>query len=148
MGSTFVTWPSLIAGQVALIAGLLFLFCGALSWWLYRRELLLSRQRRKAEERARRLLVRLLNVEEQEQLQRWAFLEIPSRTVLGRVYQIPMRRGQVQIYDHGRHTGGLCIEATRWVPDSDLILMHKLMIEANEEEYLRTANLFQPFKVA
>ena len=39
------------------------------------------------------------------------------------------------------------MQPTRWVPDGDLVLMHKLMIEANEAEYLRTANFFKPYRV-
>ena len=30
------------------------------------------------------------------------------------------------------------------IPDGDAVLMHKLMIEGNEEEYLRIANRFEP----
>jgi hypothetical protein len=68
--------------------------------------------------------------------------------VPGRSYRVPRRRGQVQVYEAGRHAGSLCIQPTRWVPDGDLVLMHKFMIEANEAEYLRTANFFKPYRVA
>jgi hypothetical protein len=30
------------------------------------------------------------------------------------------------------------------VPDDDIVVMHKLMIEADEETYLQTANTFTP----
>jgi precorrin-3B methylase len=30
------------------------------------------------------------------------------------------------------------------VPDADIVVMHKLMIEADEETYLQTANTFTP----
>ncbi len=30
------------------------------------------------------------------------------------------------------------------LPDGDVVVMHKLMIEANEEEYLQKANHFAP----
>ena len=56
----------------------------------------------------------------------------------------------MQVYEEGRHAGSLCIQPTRWVPDGDLIVMHKLMIEGSEGEYLRTANFFNagPYHVS
>lgn len=40
----------------------------------------------------------------------------------------------------------LCIdvEAVEPLPDGDVVVMHKLMIEGNEDDYLRTANRFEP----
>jgi hypothetical protein len=34
----------------------------------------------------------------------------------------------------------LCLQPLVWVPDPDLVAIHKLMIQANEEVYLQTAN--------
>jgi len=74
MGETLQSWPSLVAGQAALLAAVAFLLSGLFSWWLYRRELLFSHQRRQAEERARLLVARLLSSDELQQLRRWTFL--------------------------------------------------------------------------
>jgi hypothetical protein len=38
----------------------------------------------------------------------------------------------------------LCVQPIDPVPDGDVVMMHKLMIEGNEEEYLRIANRFEP----
>jgi hypothetical protein len=38
----------------------------------------------------------------------------------------------------------LCLQPVEPLPEGDVVLMHKLMIEANEQEYLRTANHFVP----
>ncbi|HUZ76758.1 MAG TPA: hypothetical protein VMV93_04145 [Chloroflexota bacterium] len=126
-----------------LSAALLLIGCGALLWWLYRRERVVSRQRNQAERQAQELLRRMLQPNELHQLRTHRFLEVGSRLIPGRVYRIPHRRGQVRVYEGGRHTGNLCIEPTRWVPDSDVLLIHKLLLEADEASYLSTANLFK-----
>ena len=38
----------------------------------------------------------------------------------------------------------LCVQPLGPLPDGDVVRMHKLMSEANEEEYLRIANRFEP----
>lgn len=134
--------------QVGIITGVFLILCGVLAWWLYHRESTLSSERNDAERRAQQLLSQMLSAEQLCQLASLGFLELRSRLIPGRSYRVPRRRGQVQVYEEGRHAGSLCIQPTRWVPDGDLIVMHKLMIEANEAEYLRTANFFKPYRVA
>jgi len=134
--------------QVGIITGVFLILCGVLAWWLYHRESTLSNERTDAERRAQLLISQMLDRQQQEQLTALGFLELRSQLIQGRSYRIPRRRGQVQVYEEGRHAGSLCIQPTRWVPDADLILMHKLMIEGNEAEYLRTANFFKPYRVA
>ncbi|MDE3074062.1 MAG: hypothetical protein KGJ86_01420 [Chloroflexota bacterium] len=144
----FPTEMGVAAIQVGLVSAIFFLLCATLSWWLYHRELLLSRDRLQAELRAQQLMQRLLTAGERRQLEKLGFIEMPSRLVRGRSYRIPRRRGQVQVYEDGRHAGSLCIQPARWVPDGDVVLMHKLMLEGNEAEYLRTANFFKPYRAA
>jgi len=36
----------------------------------------------------------------------------------------------------------LCVGPVDPLPDADVVLIHKLMIEANEDEYLKAANVF------
>ncbi len=134
--------------QVGIITGVFLILCGGLAWWLYHRESALTNQRGDAERRAQLLVDQMLSRPEHDQLLLLGFLELRSRLIPGRTYRIPRRRGQVQVYENGRHAGSLCIQPTRWVPDGDLVLMHKLMIEASEAEYLRTANFFKPYRVA
>src|SRR5581483_5744651 len=133
--------------QVGIITGVFLILCGMLAWWLYHRESSLSNERSEAEVRAQRLLDRMLSHDQLEQLNCLGFIEVRSALLPGRAYRIPRRRGQVQVYEEGRHAGSLCIQPIRWVPDGDLVLMHKLMIEGNETEYLRTANFFKPYRV-
>ena len=133
--------------QVGIITGVFLLLCGALAWWLYHRECSLSLQRVTAEQRAQQLLPLVLTSAELAQLGGLGFLELRSRLIPGRCYRVPRRRGQVQVYDHGHHAGSLCIQPTGWVPDGDVLLMHKFMIEGNEAEYLHTANFFKPYRV-
>lgn len=133
--------------QVGIITGVFLFLCGTLAWWLYHRETMLCMQRSDAERRAQELIVKMLNREQVTQLNGLGFIELRSRLIPGRTYRLPRRRGQVQVYEHGHHAGSLCIQPTRWVPDGDIVIMHKLMIEANEAEYLRTANFFKPYRV-
>jgi len=134
--------------QVGAITIVCLSLCGALAWWLYHREGKLQYDDRTyAEKKANKLLQQLLSPGQHEQLKTLGFLQQESRLIPGRSYRIPRHRGQVQIYEAGKHAGSLCIQPTRWVPDGDLVLMHKLMIEANESEYLRIANIFEPYRV-
>ncbi|HEX6512776.1 MAG TPA: hypothetical protein VF157_10780 [Chloroflexota bacterium] len=134
--------------QVGIITGVFLILCGTLAWWLYHRETSLSTERCEAERRAQQLLRQVLSHDQHHQLAALGFLELRSRLIPGRCYRVPRRRGQVQVYEEGRHAGSLCIQPTRWVPDGDLVLMHKLMIEGSEAEYLRTANFFKPYRAA
>ena len=134
--------------QIGIITGVFLILCGGLAWWLYHRESTLSNERNEAERRAQQLVAQLLTRDQLRQLTTFGFIELRSRLIPGRFYRIPRRRGQVQVYEEGRHAGSLCIQPTRWVPDADLLVMHKVMIEGNEAEYLRTANFFKPYRVA
>ncbi|HLQ35245.1 MAG TPA: hypothetical protein VK457_21360 [Chloroflexota bacterium] len=134
--------------QIGIITGVFLILCGGLAWWLYHRESTLSNERNEAERRAQQLVAQLLTRDQLRQLTTFGFIELRSRLIPGRFYRVPRRRGQVQVYEEGRHAGSLCIQPTRWVPDADLLVMHKVMIEGNEAEYLRTANFFKPYRVA
>jgi hypothetical protein len=97
-----------------------------------------------AEGRARAMLREMLSDEEFGQLAEHGYLEVPSPSRPQRVYRIPGLAGRVRVYDHGREVVELCLQPTEPLPDSDLVLMHKLMILANEGEYLAKANHFAP----
>jgi len=74
-----------------------------------------------AESRAKALLREMLSENQYQQLIKFGYLEVPSPSIDNRVYRIPEP-----------------------LPDGDVVVMHKLMIEANEEEYLQKANHFAP----
>jgi len=99
---------------------------------------------REAEERAEALVQQLLSDDEYRQLRRYGYLEIASPSLPFRTYRVPRNKGQVGVFEDGVLTMKLCIQSVEPIPDGDTIVMHKLMIEGNEREYLRIANRFPP----
>ncbi len=97
-----------------------------------------------AERRAEGLLQETLTSEESRELEHKGYLEVHSPSREGRVYRVPRGRGMVSVYEGGRAVMSLCVQPVEWIPGADVVLMHKLMIEANEEDYLKTANQFEP----
>jgi hypothetical protein len=96
-----------------------------------------------AERRAETLLRDMLSQEEYRRLLTSGFLEIPSPTRPDRVYRIPRGPGQVLVEERGRMTERLCLQPeVAGLPEADVVLMHKLLIEADEDRYLATANHF------
>ena len=81
-----------------------------------------------------------MSAREFQQLTRRGYLEVRSPTFPGRVYLVPERQGPVTVCEQGRPIMRLCVQCVERVPDHDAVAMHKLMIEANEQEYLRVAN--------
>jgi hypothetical protein len=101
-------------------------------------------ERLAAQARAEELLRGVLGAEQYADYQRQGYLEVPSPSIGNRVYRIPCARGQVEVYEDGQQVMKLCAVPTRPLPDGDVVLMHKLMIEANEDYYLKVANRFGP----
>lgn len=101
-----------------------------------------------AEGRARAMLREMLTDEEFHQLAELGYLEIPSPSRPHRVYRIPGSAGRVRVFERGREIVELCLQSTEPLPDSDLVLLHKLMIEGDEQEYLAKANHFAPGTLA
>ena len=95
-----------------------------------------------AERRAASLLRDMLTAEQCRQLVWRGYLEIPSPSTSQRVYRVPRTRGYVQVLEHGRAVMRLCIQPVECLPDADVVVLHKLMIEANEEFYLQKANKY------
>jgi hypothetical protein len=96
-----------------------------------------------ADRAADAVLREFLTEAEYRQLRVTGYLEVASPMQPGRVYRVPRRQGRVLILDGGRPSEQLCIQpVTRDLPDADVVLMHKLLIQADEEFYLRTANHF------
>jgi hypothetical protein len=107
----------------------------ALRWW---------RDDQAARERAEALLRELLTEGEYAQLTRRGYLEVRSPAQPQRTYRVPRHRGQVEVCECGIPIMRLCVQSVEPIPDGDAVLMHKLMIEGNEEAYLRIANRFAP----
>jgi hypothetical protein len=96
----------------------------------------------RAERRATDLLRDILTPEQFRQLLWRGYLEIPSPTEPRRVYRVPRSRGYVQVIENGRAIMRLCLQPVECLPDADVVVLHKLMIEANEESYLQKANKY------
>jgi len=95
-----------------------------------------------AERRATNLLRDILTPEQFRQLLWRGYLEIPSPTEPRRVYRVPRSKGYVQVIENGRAIMRLCLQPVECLPDADIVVLHKLMIEANEETYLQKANKY------
>ena len=96
----------------------------------------------RAERRAADLLRDTLTPEQFRQLVWRGYLEIPSPTEPQRVYRVPRSRDYVQVIENGRMTMRLCVQPIECLPDADVVVLHKLMIEANEENYIQKANKY------
>ncbi len=97
-----------------------------------------------ANRRANELLRSVLTSEQYDQLTRNGYLDIPSPRDPGCTYRVPRAQGLVRVIEQGRHKANLCLQPLEAVPDADIVVIHKLMIEADEETYLQTANTFTP----
>ena len=96
----------------------------------------------RAERRAADLLRDALTPEQFRQLVGRGYLEIPSPTEPQRGYRVPRTRGYIQVIENGRAVMRLCVQPVECLPDADVVVLHKLMIEANEENYLQKANKY------
>lgn len=101
-----------------------------------------------AEGRAHALLREMLSADELRQLMRAGYLEVNSPNHAHRVYRIPGTTGRVRVFDRGREVMELCLQPVEALPHGDVIVLHKLMIQGNEREYLATANHFVPGTVS
>jgi hypothetical protein len=93
--------------------------------------------------RSRDLLRALVGEQAYRTMQSRMFLAVPSPHHPGRVYYVPTYgQGMVTVFENDRCIGSLCLQPVRPLPSGDWIIMHKLMIEADEEAYLARANLW------
>ena len=95
--------------------------------------------RRVAETRAQALLREFLSEAERRHLAERGYLEVRSPMQPQRLYRIPKQPGTVVDYECGRPVMSLCVQPVSPLPSGDRILVHKLMIEGNEEHYLNVA---------
>jgi hypothetical protein len=98
----------------------------------------------RAERRAAELLRALLTPEQYAQLSERGYIEIPSPAFPQRVYRVPRNAGLVHVFENEKLACSLCLQPLDWIPDADIVIIHKLMIEADEGTYLRRANRIAP----
>ncbi|HET8913963.1 MAG TPA: hypothetical protein VFN23_20990 [Ktedonobacteraceae bacterium] len=96
----------------------------------------------RAERRAAELLHAVLTPEQYHQLTWRGYLEVPSPTEPQRIYRVPRNRGYIQVIENGHAVMRICVQPVENLPDADIIVLHKLMIEGNEETYLQKANKY------
>ncbi len=125
------TWA--IAGMAAIVLAI-----GLLSWW---RAEVDAQHQAEAEARAESLLRDILGPADYARLKSLGYLEVPSPSVNGRVYRVPASGGPVVVYNDGSPGELLCVQPTVPLPASEIVLVHKLMIEGCESDYLRLANV-------
>ena len=109
-----------------------------LFWWFNSR----------AERRARQLLRDVLTQEQYRHLLRWGYLDLPSPSDPQRFYRVPRAHGRVHLIENERLQASLCLQPLDWVPEADFVVIHKLMIEADEETYLLKANRIVPINTS
>ena len=126
-----------LLGIIVIIAAL---SLGLFGWLAYNHYLKWSAANRRANELLRSVLTR----QQYRHLMRRGYLDIPSPRDPERIYRVPRSQGLVGVIQQGRRKASLCLQPVEWVPDADTVVMHKLMIEADEETYLQTANKLAP----
>jgi hypothetical protein len=89
---------------------------------------------------AQALLHDVLDEREREQLATRGYLDVFSPSHPGRRYRIPGHGGRVQLYEDGSAVCELCVVPVEPLPRDDVVVLHKLLIEGDEEAYLRSAN--------
>jgi hypothetical protein len=97
-----------------------------------------------AQERSTVLLKEVLEKHEYEQLTQRGYLDITSPNIPQRIYRIRRNGGLVSVYEQGKAVQEVCVQSTEPLPRDDVVVLHKLMIQANEQEYLARANQFPP----
>ncbi len=94
-----------------------------------------------AEARALVFMREILSEDDIEQLMCSGYVAVRSPSLTNRVYRIPAQTGPVAVYESGKLVMWLCVQPLERLPAADVVVMHKLMIEGCEEEYLRRANV-------
>jgi hypothetical protein len=91
------------------------------------------------EDRVDDLLQAVLDEEEYGMLAARGHLDVVSPANAARIYRIPRYGGLVTVYEQDKAVLDLCLQPERPLPSGDVVVLHKLMIQANESEYLAIA---------
>jgi hypothetical protein len=92
--------------------------------------------------RATALLRAYLTKRQWKQLTQRGYVEVASPSVPGRSYRIPRAGGMVTLFQHGRPQVRLCVSPAEALPRDDVVLLHLVTINGDEQRYLETANPF------
>lgn len=98
-----------------------------------------------AQKRSLELLRDVLNAQEVEQWTSQGYLDVRSPQDAQRIYRIRRADGLVRVYEQGKAVRALCLQPVEPLPSNDLVVLHKLMIQGNEHEYVHQARHFPAF---
>lgn len=93
-------------------------------------------------ESAEALLRELLDERDYQQLKHRGYVDVASPNDPQRIYRIPNYAGLVRVYEEGWAVRELCLQSVEPLPSADVVLMHKLLIEGDELEYLARARQY------
>jgi hypothetical protein len=88
--------------------------------------------------RSERLLDRMLSSKQRKYWHRNRYIDIRSPAYPDRLYRIP-EHGKILCFDSGKLTKRLCIYSIDRLPLADKLVALKVMIESDEQEFLRIA---------
>ncbi len=136
-------WLNLHAQQILLLAIGMLVIVGVFGWQRGWQLAGLT-----PDQRAEQLLKQSLTPHQYKQLLFHGFLDLPSPTTSDEFYRIPRWRGRIKVYEtyqsneHSfyRLKAEMCILPCEKIPDADLVLANKWMIEGDEKTYLAIAN--------
>jgi len=81
----------------------------------------------------------VLPVAEYAALARQGYMPVPSAIRAGRMFYASRGGEIIWVYDGGEPTSWLCVGPTGGQPSSNVVITHKLWLEAAEDEYLQVA---------
>jgi len=93
-------------------------------------------------ERAEALLREFLDEREYEQWTRRDYVDVVSPHNAQRIYRIPRYIGLVRMYENGIAMCELCLRSVEPLNGPDVIVLHKLMIQGDEQAYLASARSY------
>lgn len=142
MGAQATAWTLMLAGIALLFLAAISMILVELSLWSRRG----MRLRGLAAERAEALLRDVLDEREYQQLIKRGYLDVTSPIDAQRIYRIPAYAGLVRMYERGVAVRELCVQPVEPLPSADVVAMHKLMIQGDEQQYLARARQFTPMR--
>lgn len=146
MGSEETVLPLLFGGiAILLLAAVSLAFVEWAQWTRHGKHTRITLRTTPAE-CAEALLRDVLDEREYQQLATHGYLDVTSPTNAQRIYRIPAYIGLVRMYEYGVAVRELCVQPLDPLPSADVIAMHKLMIQGDEQEYLALARQFAPMR--
>jgi hypothetical protein len=88
--------------------------------------------------KSERLLKGILTSKQRRQWERFRYITVQSPRAPGVVYKIP-DDGKIRMFEDGKPVTDLCIYPVEYLPIGDRVATLKLMVEADEDEFLKVA---------